>query len=446
MNYQKLISNFLKKEEKLSFNLLNGILYLQIRFYLFRSLQKVEMKSKNLNSRTYNKKNFLFELISFLVVLIKFPIFIFKKNPQVFVEHARYQKVDDIFIEPYSFLSQKKVIRINQSLIRIGTVKNGINDIEILNFNYLFISQYQFQFFSLFLGIFLFPLSIVFFYQSYKELSRHFTKQILGKGYFLKLIYYTGSNLLSLIIFFILRPKTVNVTEAYNSNSCFILAANMLKIESYEFQHGLISKEHIGYNLTFKNNKAKKMFLPLNIYSWSKDWKEFIGIVNNENVKLIPWTYEYFYQFTKNFSVSNEKSIDMLIIGQPSISDELQKMALNLSSNSDLRIIYKAHPKEIISEYIKTKLIISNDNLYDLLLKSKLVVGGFSTALLEAKSLNCKVFSIKNYVPREYLEVLNYFSITLINTNENMLEYFNNINSTICKNEPIKINFKELII
>ncbi|WP_193315830.1 hypothetical protein [Poseidonibacter ostreae] len=405
------------------------------------------MKSKNFNSRTYNKRFFFLEIISFLVMLIKFPIFIFKKNTQVFVEHARYQKVDDTFVEPYSFLSQKKVLDNSRSLIRIGTIKNGINDMNILNFNYLFISQYQFQFFSLFLGIFLFPLSIVFFYQSYVQLSRHFTKQILGKGYFLKLLYYSGSNLLSFIIFFILRPKTVNVTEAYNSNSCFILAANMLKIESYEFQHGLISKEHIGYNLTFKNNKAKKMFLPQNIYSWSKDWKEFIGIVNNENVKLIPWTYEYFYQFTKNFSVSNQKSIDMLIIGQPSISDELQKMALNLLSNSDLRIIYKAHPKEIISEYIRTKLTISNDNLYDLLLKSKFVVGGFSTALLEAKSLNCKVFSIINYVPKEYLEVLNHFSVTLINSNVNMQEYFNdnNVVSYISVKEPIKINFKELL-
>jgi len=436
LSYQILINKFLNIEKEINLNIVASIIYLQTRFYIFRNLQKLEFKSQNLNSRVFNKKFLLLEIISFLVALIKLPIFIFKSNIHIFSEHARYQKINDIYVEPYSFLSQEKVLQQKHCLIRIGTIKNGINDIKVNNLNYLFVSQYQYQIFSICVGILFLPISLIVFYTLYRELSYYLPKKIFSKQYFLKILYYVGGNVISLIILLLLKPIRVNVTEAYNSNSCFIVAANMLKIKSYEFQHGIISKEHIGYSLSYNDIAAKKVFLPQYIYVWSEDWKSFIGLVTNENTKIIPWTYEYFYQFTKKYSVPKEKSIDILIIGQPSISNELKAIAHEISIlKPHNKIVYKAHPKEIITDDDKINLTICNDNLYELLLNSEVVIGGFSTALLEAKSLGCIVVSIVKYVPEEYKSVLNYFLVVLLDDLNMLIESFSGKNGTVVNDE-----------
>lgn len=446
MRYEKLINTFLNIEEKLNLNLFCGIIYLQTRFFLFRKLQNIELLSKNKNSRIIKiDLNFLqFEFNSFLALLVKLPFFIAYKNVNFFSEHARYQKLNGLYVEPYSFLSQKNTIEKNNPIVRVGTIKNGFADIKFLDFKYLFISQYQFYFFSILLGALLVPVVFILYIYMYFYLKQFFPKKIFGYGFFFKLLYYCGSNIVALLLFFLIKPQKVNVTEAYNSNSCFIVAANILKIDSFEYQHGMISESHIGYNVKYSDQRVNNIYLPTYIYAWSEDWKEYIDIAKNKNTTIINWTYEYFYDYISKNNPQIKKSIDILVIGQPSISEELQKTTEEIAKVLKAsRIVYKLHPKEILkNQFNSSNIIVKTDNLYELVIKSDLIIGGFSTALLEAQALNCKVYSLTKFVPSEYAKVLQYFSIILVEDWSEILNYSaaNTLNTTT----PINLNIEGL--
>lgn len=450
MTYQKLINSFLANEKKLKLNKFIAISYLQIRFYLFRRYQSEQLGSSNKTARVLkvDLSFIVLELFAFVMFFIKLPFFIFYSKIVFFCEHARYINIDDYEYEPYSFLSQRKVMKNDLPIVRLGTIKNGTNDIKYNNFKYLFISQYQFQFISILVSLLFIPINLVVYIILYSKLNKFYNKKVINKNLFIKLNIYFGRNILSLILFLFIRPNKVNVTESYNSNSSFVLMANILNIESYEYQHGMISKSHIAYNITLINQDSKKIYLPRFIYAWSLGWNNFIPIVNDKLVSLIDWTYEYFYYFNANKLDNIKKSIDILIIGQPSVQKELYEIAKSLIIKyPNKRIVYKYHPKEIRENLLSLDIELAGDDLYLLLLSSTLVVGGFSTALLEAKALGNDVVSISRFVPDEYLEVLKSFSIELssniedIDINTNNLELKSNFPIF-----PINLNNKDLYL
>jgi hypothetical protein len=259
---------------------------------------------------------------------------------------------------------------------------------------------------------------------------------------FVKFSIVFSRNLLSLLFLFIIRPKKVKVIDAYNFNSSFIVAANILNIDTFEFQHGMISSQHIAYNYNF-NKSLKEMFLPKYIYLWSKGWSNFIPIIKENSSKSIFWTYEYFYEIFKDQKKEVSKDIDILIIGQPSIQSEMINIVNYLFSKfENKRIYYKMHPKEI-NFNTEANINIVKDELYSLLLRSKVVIGGFSTVLLESKAMNIETISLKSITPDEYLNVLNSFDIRTIDNVSQITEEVLLYNSSNVNNSPI--NLKNIV-
>jgi hypothetical protein len=100
------------------------------------------------------------------------------------------------------------------------------------------------------------------------------------------------------------------------------------------------------------------------------------------------------------------------------------------------------HPKEI-NFNTEANINIVKDELYSLLLRSKVVIGGFSTVLLESKAMNIETISLKSITPDEYLNVLNSFDIRTIDNVSQITEEVLLYNSSNVNNSPI--NLKNIV-
>lgn len=89
------------------------------------------------------------------------------------------------------------------------------------------------------------------------------------------------------------------------------------------------------------------------------------------------------------------------------ILKELEKI---VTENRHINLIVKIHPNEKIEEYLKlvnnNKIIITNQNLYENILKSDIIINVNSTSSLEAAILDKIVIGQKNdYIPYNKMEI-----------------------------------------
>jgi hypothetical protein len=430
MNYEQFINKFLESEKKLDLKGASGVVYLQTRFSLFRRIQSTLMDFTSVNAVTINFSGLFifFEFLSFLIILIKFPFFLFR-GCYLFCENFRPIIIKDIYVDPCTFLSQKTILRNKKLVCRIGVIKNGIKDIKPFNFKYLFISKFQIYALSIILNIILFPIFMLYFFQFFINLRRNqFFSKYIDTSFKLKFFLRASENIATFFILVLLRPKKVSVVDGYNTNSSFIVLANILGVDSYEYQHGMISAQHIGYVINIKNKNLLHYYSPKNMYLWSMKWKDIVPTIKEKYTVGIDWTYEYLYFYKEiEFDIKvkeKKKSIDILLIGQPTIQKELVELANFLSNNlQKASIVYKKHPKESIPLDLCSTVEVKEDNLYSLLAITSVCIGGFSTVLLESRSMGIKTCSLSKIVPLDYLQVLDHFNITILENHHDILNF-----------------------
>lgn len=424
MHYHELIFKFKENEKQLRLSRLSALIYLHLRFYLFRAVQKRDCGVSNKNARDFrlNKETIFLEIVSSLVFMIKLPVFMLRGCGAVFAEHGRYQVYNDKKVDPYTFLSQAEYKRTETTFCRVGSLVNGVKDVDVFNLNYLFISQIQLKFISLLFSLLLFPPVLILYIYTRRVFSvtSYFSDgQILGRRFFIKFMFAFGQNIASILLVLFIRPKKIKVVDAYNSNGSFVTAGNILGIDTYEYQHGMVSAEHIAYDMNLHNTNAGKYFFPKNLLMWSSAWGELIPLVSKGYVKGVEWTYEYFHA-TQNDVISFEDAdVDVLIIGQPSIQSALLDITNKITSSMNgVNVVYRPHPKEDGAKIPPKLKLDSSRNLYESLGRSKVIVGGFSTVLLEARSLGIDVISVSSAVPDEYKRVLSYFGVSFCDSVE----------------------------
>jgi len=429
MNYEQLVNKFLENEKKLDLKGVSGVVYLQTRFFLFRKIQSTLMDFTSVNAINFSfSASFIFfELLSLLIILIKFPFFLFR-GCYLFCENFRPIVIKDIYVDPCTFLSQKTILRNKKLVCRIGVIKNGIKDIKPFNFRYLFISKYQIYALSIVLNIILLPIFMLYFFQFFIKLRRNqFFSKYIDTSFKLKFFLRASENITAFFILVLLGPKKVSVVDGYNANSSFIVSANILGIDSYEYQHGMISGQHIGYAINIKNKNLLHYYSPKNMYLWSMKWKDIVPTIKEKYTVGVDWTYEYLYYYKEikfDTKAREKKSIDILLIGQPTIQKELVELANFLSNNlQKASIVYKKHPKEVAPLNLCSKAEIKEDNLYSLLATSSVCIGGFSTVLLESRSMGIKTCSLSKIVPLEYLQVLDHFNIVILENHYDILNF-----------------------
>ena len=195
------------------------------------------------------------------------------------------------------------------------------------------------------------------------------------------------------------KPKCIYLLVSYEFIP-IIAAAKDLGIKVIEFQHGVITDYHFGYN--FSDSIKKIKYLPDKLLTFGDYWgrtKRF-----PKQMELEVYGFPYLNQQLERYKDIPKKKKQILFISQGTIGKELAKLALNISRNMpDYHFIFKLHPGEFDrwrSEYTELSTaakfenfeVIDNNkiNLYRFLAESDYQIGVYSTAIFEGLTLGCK--------------------------------------------------------
>lgn len=179
----------------------------------------------------------------------------------------------------------------------------------------------------------------------------------------------------------------------------FVRAANLSSISTEEFQHGLISENHPAYNMSYKTKKLinKYKLLPkkmwLDPYSFTK-----IKIFSQKKKKTLP-----------HFKKQVQKKGPVLVALNGLDNKNIFKM-LNKNLNKKIPFLIKAHPlidaqsKEYLCKHFQDKCQLDfGQNPLDLIKKSSLVVGEFSSLLVEAHEMGKPVIVLKSKISEFFI-------------------------------------------
>ena len=184
------------------------------------------------------------------------------------------------------------------------------------------------------------------------ELSQSFISSIL----FSSEIRYMQQYLKYLVWLSITKPLSLYIVCAYG-NEGIVAAAKKLQIPVTEFQHGIISKYHLGYNVL---SSAPPNFFPNKILVFGQYW-----IDNNFFYPSIScechdyrWLQIHSYPSTRILNVDIEdKNNTWLFVSQPSLpafNRAISNLALN---NIDSNFLYRPHPRELTrADFSKAEL------------------------------------------------------------------------------------------
>jgi len=173
-----------------------------------------------------------------------------------------------------------------------------------------------------------------------------------------------------------------------------------------EVQHGFVSEEHYAYNypkscIENKNHQCSE-YLRDYLLMFGDYWAENIRTPSKKIVVGYPYLDEISNKLIK-YIKPEIKSI--LIVSQGTVTERMVNIAKNLSQAfSDYKIIFKLHPGEIpfkeryssLKRYSNIE-IIGNYNIYELIAKSNIIIGYYSTTLFEAlKFPEKRIFILEN--------------------------------------------------
>ena len=239
-----------------------------------------------------------------------------------------------------------------------------------------------------------------------------------------------------------INPKIIFVRAAYyGTRAYFIKWAKEKNIKVGEFQHGGLSKTFTQYNYSknILNNSEYINYTPDYFLTFGDYWKNQVRLPS----KIFTIGYPHLYQNIKKYSNIIEENNSILIISQGIITKKFVDLTKRLSVFfSDYKIYFKLHPGEVYSQEryedlyeIKNVKIIKFEDIYEYILKSKIVIGYSSTALLEAYSFNKQIFYYldshsRNKTPEIIGKKFETFDelISLLKNIDNKYNHENNLN------------------
>jgi hypothetical protein len=263
---------------------------------------------------------------------------------------------------------------------QIFVLDQGVDDSRIINLSELNrLVDLVFSIFSFF------PALLAAFYFRIKILDHCVSKKLL----FLRL-----TRCLNWLIFWRfliwLTPglTRVIVNTHYSMQAHTLLwITNRLGIVFDEYQHGTLGKSHLAYNSLF----AKKLW-PSKLFVWGDAWVRNMNYTGNMENCVKPRYKMY----------PDTKEIDVLFIGQAREDVKLAYTKFH-KENPNLRVAYLPHPQEVSEEF-------RTADSYEIVAKSLVVIGVWSTMLIEALHYNCIVWRMA--LP--FHEVLDDFNIPIL--------------------------------
>ena len=199
------------------------------------------------------------------------------------------------------------------------------------------------------------------------------------------------------------KPKIIFIEEGYyGSFSDVISIAKDLGIQVGEFQHGLIGPNHVGYNYPasfLRSSKFQKM-LPDFFLGYGEKWTNWIDIPGEKINIGNPHLTESIGLVKK---IKNHKKVILLMTAGMSYENFCYVVKPILTLTPNYRFILRVSPFEKsdvetrYGELLENGVELSvNDNLYDDLSLSDIVLTEFSTVLFESLAFGCPVIIIEN--------------------------------------------------
>jgi len=184
-----------------------------------------------------------------------------------------------------------------------------------------------------------------------------------------------------------IRPKIAVVVVSYGYGT-IIEACKDLAIPVVEFQHGNLSKYHVGYS--FPEGSVSGLQFPDYLLTFGDYWKGLVKLPI-PNSHIIHAGYPHFESEKAKYSGEQRKQ-QIIFISQGTIGKQLSSFAVKLKKIPDFSwdIVYKLHPGEYVRwrrEYpwlIDSGITVMDDNsipLYKLLAQSTFLVGVYSTVV-----------------------------------------------------------------
>ncbi|TSB02038.1 hypothetical protein [Sphingorhabdus contaminans] len=173
-----------------------------------------------------------------------------------------------------------------------------------------------------------------------------------------------------------------------------IQAARMAKVVTAEYQHGMISSGHDGYNIGDHviAHTGFRQTLPHYMLTYGKWWNAQF----NMPVAKIAVGNPHFAESLKRTYEPADKS-DILILGDGFDTQSYISLANDIRNNSEIgakRVLFRPHPIErerLQSINLPQGVEIdSNPNIYHTLSRSLFVISELSTGLFEAAAMGCK--------------------------------------------------------
>lgn len=231
-----------------------------------------------------------------------------------------------------------------------------------------------------------------------------------------------------------IQPRLIIEVVGYSRLSKHVnIAAKELGITTIELQHGYISEAHPAYN--YPNDITNIKSFPDYIGVWSDFYRNKMKPPVAKD-KIITCGFKYFEDQLKRVNLKDNQSI--LFVSQGTIGNKLGSLAKELAKELASQIIYKLHPGEVqdaknrYSDLYNVQNLKVDDNiasdLYQRIIEAEIVIGVYSTALIEAASLGKKVIIVGLPGWKNFEELIEDDSFPLIYAEANVKSLLSRIN------------------
>ena len=211
-----------------------------------------------------------------------------------------------------------------------------------------------------------------------------------------------------------LSPAVVLVVVSYG-RPALILACKSRNIPVIEMQHGVMTKQHLGYS--FARPSARPLAFPDVFLAFGRYWVDSVDLPIERTCQfVIGWPH----LTDKLGRLSRVKKSQMVFLSQGPSGTAIARFALAMTDHvpASVRLIYKLHPGEWRAwRRMYPELVAANERglidviegdsppLHDILAESRWQIGVNSTALFEGLALHCQTF-ILNLPGHEYMDDL----------------------------------------
>jgi hypothetical protein len=210
----------------------------------------------------------------------------------------------------------------------------------------------------------------------------------------------------------LLKPKSVLVKSAYDPiNIVFQQICAEKKIPFAELQHSHIYPFHMGYVLPKRNDNT----FPDKLLCFDQFYKESLvknAVWSPEKISVIGNPLKEFIQ-DKNISEISEKKQgwNIIIVMQHTIPKSFKDFLIEARTYPNYNFVVKLHPKfkeiqvrqlDKVCKLNNNIKLVSDGNIQTLFTDCIAVAGVYSTALIEAKELGCRVFLLPHILSDYY--------------------------------------------